>query len=48
MRFFVPLLAVLVAVAGADSLDYTRQSVIVLTLETGTIDMQNMAVFMEK
>ena len=43
MRFSVPLLAVFVAIAGADSLDYTRQSIIVVTLETGAIDMQNMA-----
>jgi hypothetical protein len=44
VRFFVPLLAVLVAIAGADSLDYVRQSIIVVNLETGAIDMQNLAV----
>ncbi len=43
MRFIVPLLAVLVAGAGADSLDYTRQSIIVVTLETGAINLQDMA-----
>jgi hypothetical protein len=43
VRFIVPLLAVLFAVAGADSLDFARQSVIVVTLETGAINMQDMA-----
>ncbi len=43
MRFIVPLLAVLVAVAAADSLDYARQSIIVVNLETGAINMQDMA-----
>jgi hypothetical protein len=43
VRLIVPLLAVLSAVAVADSLDYTRQSVIVVTLETGAIGMQDMA-----
>jgi hypothetical protein len=43
VRFIVLFLTVLVAIAGADSLDYTRQSVIVVTLEAGAIDVQNMA-----
>jgi hypothetical protein len=43
VRFTVPLLAVIVAIAGADSLDYTRQSIIVVTIETGAVDMQDMA-----
>jgi hypothetical protein len=43
VRFIVPLLAILAAVAGADSLDYARQSVVVVSIETGAVDMQNMA-----
>ena len=43
MRFIVALLVVLVTVAGADSLDYGRQTLIVVNIETGAVDMQNMA-----
>ena len=43
MRLVVPLLAVLVALAGADSLDYATQSIIVVTFETGAVNAQDMA-----
>jgi len=48
VRLFVLLSAALVAFAAADSLDYARQSIVVVTLETGAIDMQNMAVLKER
>ena len=40
MRLFV-LLAVLFAFAAADSLDYSRQSIIVVSLETGAINVRS-------
>lgn len=43
MRLTVLLCAVFVALSVADSLDFARQSVIVVTLETGAINMQDMA-----
>jgi len=43
VRFIVPLLAVLVAIAGADSLDYAHQSIVVVTLETDAISTQDIA-----
>lgn len=43
MRLVVPLLAVLVALAGADSLDYASQSIVVVTVETGAVSVQDIA-----
>jgi len=48
VRFFVPLLAVLVACAAADSLDFSRQSIVVVNTETGANNMQSVAVLKER
>lgn len=41
MRFFVPLLAVLVGLGAADSLDYSRVSVVVVSIDSGTRSLQS-------
>jgi hypothetical protein len=43
VRFLVLLSSVLVGLAVADSLDYSRQSVIVVSLETGAVSVQSSA-----
>lgn len=43
MRFLVLLLTVLLGLAVADSLDYSRQSVVVVSLETGASSVQSSA-----
>ncbi len=48
MRFFVPLLAVLVGLAGADSLDYSRVSVVVVNIDSGTRSLQSTDVLKER
>lgn len=48
MRFAVLLSAFLVGFAAADSLDYTRASVIVVSNETGANDVQNAAALKER
>ena len=48
MRFFVPLLAVLVGLAAADSLDYARVSVVVVSIDSGTRSLQSTDVLKER
>jgi len=47
-RFLVPLLAALVASAAADSLDYSRQTVVVVTVDSGTRSLHSTDVLKER
>jgi len=48
VRFFVPLLAALVASAAADSLDFSSQSVVVVNIDSGTRSLQSTDVLKER
>ena len=48
MRFFVPLLAVLIGLAAADSLDYARVSVVVVNVDSGTRALQSIDALKER
>ena len=48
MRFVVPLLAVLVASGAADSLDFSRQSVVVVSIDTESRSLQSTAALKER
>jgi len=47
-RFLVPLLTALVASAAADSLDYSRQTVVVVTVDSGTRNLHSTDVLKER
>jgi hypothetical protein len=48
VRFYVALLAVLVLTAAADSLDLSRQSVVVVSVDTGARSLQSAPVLKER
>jgi len=48
VRLFGPLLAVLVAAATADSLDFSRQSIVVVSNEAGAANVQSAAALKER
>jgi len=48
VRYFVALLAVLVLSAAADSLDLSRQSVVVVSVDTGAPNLQSTAALKER
>jgi len=48
VRYFVPLLVVLAASAAADSLDFSSQSVVVVSIDSGTRTLQSTDVLKER